>query len=39
MAAPARPRQHGFCITQLPPQFLPLERHRDTLGVIDRSAL
>jgi hypothetical protein len=35
----AWPRQHGFGITQLPPQFLVLQRHRDTLGVIDRSAL
>jgi hypothetical protein len=38
-AAPARPRQHAFGITQLPPQFLFIQRHRDTLGVIDRSAL
>ena len=38
-APPARPRQHGFGITQLPPEFLALQRHRDTLGVIDRSAL
>ena len=38
-APPARPRQHGFGITQLPPEFLVLQRHRDTLGVIDRSAL
>ena len=38
-AAPPGRRQHGFGITQLPPQFLVLQRHRDTLGVIDRSAL
>ena len=38
-ARQAWPRQHGFGITQLPPQFLVLQRHRDTLGVIDRSAL
>ena len=38
-AAPARPSHHGFGITQLPPQFLLLQRHRDKLGVIDRSAV
>src|SRR6476659_6781785 len=38
-ATPARPRPHGFGITKLPQQFLLLQRHRDTLGVIDRSAV
>ena len=38
-AAPGRPRRHAFGITRLPPQFLLVQRHRDTLGVIDRSAV
>jgi len=35
----ARPTQRGFGIAQLPPHFLFLQRDRDTLGVIDRSAV
>jgi hypothetical protein len=34
-----RPRRRSLGVPQLIPQFLLSQRHRDTLGVIDRSAV
>ena len=34
-----RPRRRFLGVTQLVPQLLHAQRHRDTLGVLDRSAV
>jgi len=34
-----RHRRHGLSVAKLPPDLLFSQRHRDTLGVVDRSAV